>query len=143
LYQNPNSNLIAYFPGKPFEKKLEDGSVVLKYRDLGQGNTYEVEIIPYDASLSFEEMAAIYIASPPNSPYKRKTMDDGTEIFDVVRLAMPDCYEIPGKGFLRVPDLKTSVFLRSQGQTFKCRCKKNDDEFWDVVEKIPDVNVNA
>lgn len=69
--------------------------------------------------------------------------NDGTELFDVVRLAMPDCYEIPGKGFLRVPDLKTSVFLRSQGQAFKCRCKKSDDEFWDVVEKIPDVNVNA
>ena len=69
--------------------------------------------------------------------------NDGTEIFDVVRLPMPDCYEVSGKGFLRVPDLKTSVFLRQQGQTFKCRCKKYDDEFWDVVEKIPDVNVNA
>jgi uncharacterized protein YbaP (TraB family) len=90
LYQNPNSNLIAYFPGKPFEKKLEDGSVVLKYRDLGQGNTYEVEIIPYDASLSFEEMAAIYIASPPNSPYKRKTMDDGTEIFEGLSDSYPE-----------------------------------------------------
>lgn len=69
--------------------------------------------------------------------------NDGTEIFDIVRLSMPDCYEIAGKGFLRVPDLKTSMFLRQQGQTFKCRCKKYDDEFWDVVEKIPDVNVNA
>jgi hypothetical protein len=69
--------------------------------------------------------------------------NDGTEMLDVVRLPMPDCYEVVGKGFLRVPDLKTSVFLRSQGKTFKCRCKKYDDEFWDVLEKIPDVNVNA
>ena len=40
-----------------------------------------MEVIPYDESLSFEEMAAIYIASPPNSPYSRKTLDDGTELF--------------------------------------------------------------
>ena len=69
--------------------------------------------------------------------------NDGTEIFDVVRLPMPDCYEIVGKGYIRVPDLKTSVFLRTKGNSFKCRCKKYDDEFWDVAENIPDVNVNA
>jgi hypothetical protein len=69
--------------------------------------------------------------------------NDGTEILDIIRLSMPDCYEIVGRGYLRVPDLKTSVFLRTKGISFKCRCKKYDDEFWDVAENIPDVNVNA
>ena len=81
VFNDETSGIIANFPGQPFSKRREDGSLLLKYCDFGQGNTYEVEVIPYDESLSFEEMAAIYIASPPNSPYSRKTLDDGTELF--------------------------------------------------------------
>jgi len=84
------SGIVANFPGKPFSKRQIDGSLFLKYCDLGQGNTYEVEIVPYDESLSFEEMAAIYIASPPNSPYVRKTLDDGTEIFEGLSDSYPE-----------------------------------------------------
>lgn len=69
--------------------------------------------------------------------------NDNTQRFMVTRLAIPDCYEIIGKGYLRVPDMKTSVYLRSKGETFECRCVKYDDEFWDVVENIPEVEVNA
>lgn len=68
---------------------------------------------------------------------------DNSETVDVISLQMPDCYEVKDKGFLRVPDLKTSLFLRSKGSNFKCRCTKFDDEFWDVTEKIPEVEVNA
>jgi len=81
VYFDETSGIIANFPGKPFSQPREDGSLLLKYCDFGQGNSYEIEVIPYDESLSFEEMAAIYIASPPNSPYSRKTLDDGTELF--------------------------------------------------------------
>ena len=68
---------------------------------------------------------------------------DDTEIVNIIALAMPDCYEVKDKGFLRVPDMKTSAFLRSKGPAFKCRCIKFDEEFWDVAEKIPEVEVNA
>ena len=68
---------------------------------------------------------------------------DDSVILDIVALPMPDCYEVKDKGFLRVPDLKTSLFLRSKGASFKCRCIKFDEEFWDVAEKIPEVEVNA
>lgn len=61
----------------------------------------------------------------------------------VTRLSIPDCYEISGKGYLRVPDLKTSVYLRSKGDTFTVKCVPHDEEFWDVVENIPEVEVNA
>ena len=81
VFLDETSGIIANFPGKPFSDRREDGSLFLRYCDFGQGNTYEVEIIPYEESLSFEEMAAIYIASPPNSSFSRKTLDDGTEIF--------------------------------------------------------------
>jgi len=65
------------------------------------------------------------------------------ELFKVTKLSTPDCYEIVGKGYLRVPDLKTSIYLRSKGDSFECRCVKHDDEFWDVTENIPEVKVNA
>jgi uncharacterized protein YbaP (TraB family) len=84
------SGLVANFPGKPYTKRQIDESLLLKYCDLGQGNTYEVEIVPYNQSLSFEEMAAIYIASPPHSPYIRKTLDDGTEIFEGLSDSYPE-----------------------------------------------------
>lgn len=61
------------------------------------------------------------------------------EVLTVTKLNIPDCYEISGKGYLRVPDIKTSIYLRSKGDTFQCKCSKYDDEFWDVVENIPEV----
>ena len=68
---------------------------------------------------------------------------DDSELVTVARMTIPDCYEINGKGYLRVPDMKTSVYLRSKGDSFECRCIKQDDEFWEVVENIPEVEVNA
>lgn len=68
---------------------------------------------------------------------------DDTELLNIIALTIPDCYEVKQGGFLRVPDMKTSIFLRSKGSTFTCRCIKFDEEFWDVAEKIPEVEVNA
>jgi uncharacterized protein YbaP (TraB family) len=90
VYQHEKSGLIAKFPGKPFEKINEDNSVTLKYRDLGQGNTYQIDIQPMDSTLSLEEIASIYIASPPDSPYKRIIMDDGTEIYEGLSDTYPE-----------------------------------------------------
>lgn len=68
---------------------------------------------------------------------------DKSEAFVITKLGIPDCYEITGKGYLRVPDLKTSVYLRLKGDTFTCRCVRYDDEYWDVQENIPEIDVNA
>jgi hypothetical protein len=62
---------------------------------------------------------------------------------DIVRLGTPDCYEVIGRGYLNVPNLKMSLFLRSKGERFKCRCIKHDEEFWNVTENIPELEVNA
>lgn len=64
---------------------------------------------------------------------------DDKEVLTITRLPIPDCYEIAGKGYLRVPDLKTSMYLRSKGPVFTCVCVKYDEEYWDVAENIPDV----
>lgn len=68
---------------------------------------------------------------------------DSSEKMTIVKLAIPDCYQIPGKGYLRVPDIKTSVFLRSKGERFECRCVLYEDEYWDIIENIPELEVNA
>lgn len=68
---------------------------------------------------------------------------DKSEVCTITKLSIPDCYEIAGKGYLRVPDLKTSIYLRLKGDTFTCRCVRYDDEFWDVQENIPEIDVNA
>lgn len=65
--------------------------------------------------------------------------EENGERVTVTKLSIPDCYEIVGKGYLRVPDIKTSVYLRSKGDTFQCKCVKYDDEFWDVTENIPEL----
>jgi len=90
LYFNKRVGLVAKFPGKPFEKINEDKSVTLKYRDLGQGNTYQIDIQLMDSSLTLEEIASIYIASPPNSPYERKMLDNGTEIYEGLSDTYPE-----------------------------------------------------
>jgi hypothetical protein len=56
----------------------------------------------------------------------------------ITKLEMPDCYSVNGKGYLNVPDLKTSLYLRSKGTTFQCKCERVDDEFWNVIENIPE-----
>ena len=81
IFQDTHSHLIARFNGKPFEHVNEDGSIRLVYRDLGQGNAYEIEIVPMDPGLSEEDIANIYIASPQDSPVKRRQMDDGTIVY--------------------------------------------------------------
>ena len=68
---------------------------------------------------------------------------DKSEVLSIVKMAIPDCYEVVGKGYLRVPDLKTSRYLRTKGDSFSCKCVKYDDEFWDIQENIPEIDVNA
>jgi hypothetical protein len=64
-------------------------------------------------------------------------LEEDTSSVDVTKLPLPDCYEVVSGGYLRVPDLKTSEYLRSKGQKFRCRCSKNEDGSWTVLENIP------
>lgn len=62
----------------------------------------------------------------------------------VLRTEIPDVYRIESKeGYIRVPDLKTSMFLRKQGDQFTLKCTPHDADSWTVLENIPEVEVNA
>jgi hypothetical protein len=60
-------------------------------------------------------------------------------LVEIIKLPIPDCYRVQ-EGYLKVPDLKTSAYLRSKGDNFKCRCKKNDDGSWSLLENIPSID---
>ena len=61
------------------------------------------------------------------------------EVLQISKLLLPDCYEVVGKGYLHVPDLKTSEYLRSKGELFQCRCVPHEEDFWRLVENIPEI----
>lgn len=89
FYHEP-SGLVAVFPGKPLETRIWDDHPFLVYREMGQGNTYSVEIIPADSSLSLADQAAIYIASPDGTFFEQRTLDDGTEICEGIGDTYPE-----------------------------------------------------
>lgn len=51
---------------------------------------------------------------------------------------IPDVYLIEDS-YLRVPNLKTSVYLRSLGDEFELKCAQESDGSWSVQENIPDL----
>ena len=84
------SGLNANFHGKPFVEKNSDGSLSLIYREYGQGNSYIIDIVPNDSTLSFEQIATIYIASPPGINFNKKILDDGTLLFEGLSDTYPE-----------------------------------------------------
>jgi hypothetical protein len=51
----------------------------------------------------------------------------------VIRTEIPDVYTVVGKqGYVLVPNLKTSVYLRSMGAEFKIKCIAKDGN-WEVI----------
>lgn len=57
----------------------------------------------------------------------------------VVKTEIPDVYTVKGKqGYVLVPDLKTSVFLRSKGDEFRLNCTPLNGN-WACQEYIPEV----
>ena len=84
------SGLNANFHGKPFSEKNSDGSLSLIYREYGQGNSYIIDIVPNDSTLSFEQIATIYIASPPDINFNKKILDDGTLLFEGLSDTYPE-----------------------------------------------------
>ena len=72
--------------------------------------------------------------------YEMYTADIGSKGFfrendnkvSVKKMPLPDCYEVSGGGYLRVPDLKTSQYLRTLGNEFSVACTKEEDGSWSL-----------
>jgi len=59
----------------------EDHNLHLIYRDLGQGNSYEIEVFNRTDEIGLKELAEIHIASPSESPFEKITLDNGGEAY--------------------------------------------------------------
>ncbi|MFM7006109.1 MAG: TraB/GumN family protein [Flavobacteriales bacterium] len=90
IYTNAASGLVAKFPGKPFIDTLPDGSQKIIYRELGQGNTYEITLYPLDTTMSSEEIASIYILTPEGATMTKKELDNGSLIFQGLSDTYPE-----------------------------------------------------
>jgi hypothetical protein len=82
IFQDGQSGLVAKFGGKPIVLEEADGIKRIIYRELGQGNTYEISIVPLDTNLTPEEIATIYIANPSNTSTREVLLDDGRVIYE-------------------------------------------------------------
>jgi uncharacterized protein YbaP (TraB family) len=86
-----NSWIKFSMPGRPREtQSTTEAETILTYKELGQGNTYEVRYFERDTSLSLLEYSEILIASPPQSPYVFGVLDDGTEFTQGLSDAYPE-----------------------------------------------------
>ena len=90
IYHDQESGLVAKLPGKPITILEPDGIKRIVYRELGQGNTYEISIVPMDTNISPEEIAAIYIATPPNTSIRKLLLDDGRIVFEGLSNTYPE-----------------------------------------------------
>ena len=90
IQTDPASGLVAKFPGKPLLEMLPDSTLRMVYRELGQGNTYEIVIHPLDQLQSPEEIASIYINPPAAGRITKKILDDGSTVFEGLSDTYPE-----------------------------------------------------
>ena len=71
-------------------------------------------------------------------------VEELTNMHWVTKSEIPDVYKLDGfDGYLRVPSLELSQYLRTLGNRFQIECTKNEDDSWTVHENIPISQVNA
>ena len=90
VYVDERSGLVAKFPGKPITLVLPDSSLKIVYRELGQGNTFEINIQELDTTLSMEELASIYIHPPAGTSIIKRILDDGSVVFQGLSDTYPE-----------------------------------------------------
>lgn len=91
-YFNDSLRVHAVFPGKPKldENPLMGAQLRLIYQELGQGNTYILEVYQRDPEVSDDEQAALYIPSPPRANYKKVEGENSSYYYEGIADAYPE-----------------------------------------------------
>lgn len=89
-YFDPITKLHATLPGKPFEIEKEGVALNLIYREMGQGNTYIIEVIEKSGDQTMETVALDYIQSPGDSKKVEGILDDGTPYIEGISDSYPE-----------------------------------------------------
>ncbi len=90
LYHDSITNIVVSLPGKPFEMEKDGVVLNLIYREMGQGNTYFVEVIEKLETQTMETVAMDYIQSPGDSKKKSGVLDDGTPYIEGISDSYPE-----------------------------------------------------
>lgn len=77
-YKDTLLGLNVIFPGKPLEINDPERTRQLIYREMGQGNTYSIEIVEKYDGANLERFATDYIQTPENNTIQYDVLDDGT-----------------------------------------------------------------
>jgi len=93
------SNLSAVLPGKPFDIEKEGTTLNLIFREMGQGNTYTIEVITKLEGQTVETVANDYIQSPGDSKKTIGTFEDGSIYVEGISDSYPE-----GISWIRVID---------------------------------------
>jgi len=64
---------------------------------------------------------------------EREAPPSSKNMMKIKRLQLPDCYQVGNSGYLLVPDLKTSEYLRTLGNEFELECEKVDEDSWRLM----------
>lgn len=93
-YQNDSLGIALAFPGKPAIEKREESDALLRayYTELGQGNTYVLEVYARTFDSGLQDIADRFIASPEHSPSKHITLPNGGEAIEGLADAYPEGY---------------------------------------------------
>ena len=95
-YYHSPSRLLAIFPGKPTEIPNPESDISLIYRDLGQGNTYTIDVFSLKSSsneqITLREQAMSMITGPDETSFECKTLDNGLDICEGIGNAYPEGY---------------------------------------------------
>lgn len=90
-YVNDTLHFEANFPGKPeIAEGFADNLLKLIYRDMGQGNTYEIEVFPRSYDIGLMDLAQRFIASPTESPAHEAELENGGEAIEGIADTYPE-----------------------------------------------------
>lgn len=104
-YTNQELGLNAIFPGKPVIYDVQENAWKMIYREMGQGNTYQIEVIEKNEG-TLESVAADYIRSPRTSKISIKQMDEGAHYAEGLSDTYPE-----GLSWIRIIEAENHMVI--------------------------------
>jgi len=90
IYFDTITQLRAIFPGKPYESEKESVFRNLIFREMGQGNTYSIELFEKLEGQTLEGAAYDFIQSPGDSKPTSGITEDGTHYIEGISDSYPE-----------------------------------------------------
>ncbi len=104
-YVNHEIGLNVVFPGKPVIYDETETSWNLIYREMGQGNTYQIEVIEKGTG-TLESYAADFIRTPRSMKINFQTMDEGARYAEGLSDTYPE-----GLAWIRIIEAENHMVI--------------------------------